>query len=76
MRCGLWRRALARRRIDHELKGLLCRGQLGDVVLGVCAADVLLHGAVALLLKRKGLIRCSGKGIESWKAASAETGIA
>ena len=35
---------------DHELEALFGGRQLRDVVFGVGAADVLLHGAEALLL--------------------------
>lgn len=35
---------------DHELEALFGSRELGDVVFGVGAADVLLHGAEALLL--------------------------
>ena len=50
----LWRRTLAGRRAYHELERLLGRGKLGDVVFGVGAADVFLHGAVALFLRGMG----------------------
>lgn len=44
------RRSLAGRRVHHKKKTLLSGGQLGDVVFGVCSADVLLHRAVSLFL--------------------------
>ena len=39
------------RRADHEQEALLGRRQLGNVVLRVCPTDMLLHGAVSLLLE-------------------------
>ena len=44
-----------RRRVDHQRKALLGRGELRDVVLGVGAADMLLHGAISLLLQLRAL---------------------
>jgi hypothetical protein len=49
-RSGERRWSLLRRGVDHQHEALLGRGELRDVVLGMCAADVLLHGAVTLLL--------------------------
>lgn len=42
-------RALVWRGVDHQREALLSGRQFGDVVLGMGAADVLLHGAVPLL---------------------------
>lgn len=42
--------ALGRSCADHEVEALLRGRELGDVVLGMGAADVLLHGAVPLFL--------------------------
>lgn len=56
--CMVWSRGrldgrgpLTRRGVNHEQEALLGRGQLGNVVLGVRPTDMLLHGAVPLLLK-------------------------
>lgn len=43
-------RSLGWRGIDHELEALLGGRQLRDVVFGMRTTDMLLHGAVALLL--------------------------
>ena len=51
------RRAFRGRRVDHQRKALLGGRQLGDVVVRVGTADVLLHGAVALLLRGIGSAR-------------------
>lgn len=47
----LWLRSVARRGADHKQEALFGGGQLGNVVLGMCATDMLLHGAVPLLLE-------------------------
>ena len=52
-------RQLMGRSCYHKLEALFRGRQLGDVVLGVGTADVLLHGAVALLLwTHAWLLRC------------------
>jgi hypothetical protein len=64
---------VARRGADHEQEALLRSGQLGNVMLGVRAADMLLHGAIAFFLDvvcaasmipfmcpRGGCFRCCG----------------
>lgn len=47
---------LVGRRGDHQNEALLGRRELRDVVTGVGAPDVLLHGAVALLLEAQNLL--------------------
>jgi len=42
--------ALLGRGADHEQEALLGRGELGDVMLRMGAADMLLHGAISLFL--------------------------
>lgn len=37
--------------VDHQREALLGSGELRDVVLGMGTADVLLHGAISLLLQ-------------------------
>lgn len=41
---------MRRRGVDHQLEALLGRWKLGNVVVRVCSADVLLHRTVALFL--------------------------
>lgn len=51
--CG-WRSILAavlRRGVNHEQEAFLGGGKLGDVMLRMCTADMLLHGAVSLFLQ-------------------------
>lgn len=50
------RRALRGRRVDHQRKALLGGRKLGNVVVRVRAADVLLHGAIALFLRAIGSV--------------------
>ena len=40
--------------VDHELERILGGGQFGEVVFGVCATNVLLHGAVTFFLASGG----------------------
>ena len=47
---ALRRRTVGRMRVDHKKKAILSRGELGDIVIGVCSANVLLHGAVPFFL--------------------------
>ena len=42
---------LVRRCAYHEQETFLCRRQLGDIMIGMRATDMLLHGAIPLLLK-------------------------
>jgi hypothetical protein len=44
------RRTFVGRSIDHQGEALLGRRKLWDVVFWVGAADMLLHGTIALLL--------------------------
>jgi hypothetical protein len=48
--------ALVWRGCDHELEALLGGWQLGDVVVGMGATDVFLHGAVSFFLLSWGQI--------------------
>jgi hypothetical protein len=67
---GCLLRQLMRRRCYHEIEALFCSRQLGDVVFGVSTADVLLHGAVALLLWTYALLLrglCGRKDVEQWQ---------
>lgn len=43
-------------RVDHKLEGVPGGGEFGDIVLRVGTADVLLHGAKALLLLGEALL--------------------
>lgn len=45
------RAAVVRRRVDHEQEALLGGGKLGDVMLRMRTANMLLHGAVSLFLQ-------------------------
>jgi hypothetical protein len=49
-------RALRGRRVDHQRKALLGGRELGNVVVGMRAADVLLHRAIALFLRAIGSV--------------------
>lgn len=69
-----WRGPLGRRSGDHELETLLRRGQLRDVVFGVGATDVLLHGAVTLFLKAGGDVT-TGVLAKAMGGASAGVGV-
>jgi hypothetical protein len=40
---------IGRRRVDHKEEALLSGWKLGDIVLGVRAANVLLHRSISLL---------------------------
>lgn len=40
-----------RRGVNHEQEAFLGGGKLGDVMLRMCTADMLLHGAVSLFLQ-------------------------
>jgi hypothetical protein len=44
---------VGRWRVDHEEEALLSGWKLGDIMLGVCAANVLLHRSISLLLHVK-----------------------
>ena len=53
--------ALVGRSVDHQLEAVPRRRQLGQVVLGVGAADVLLHRPVPLLLLQTFWLALSGR---------------
>jgi hypothetical protein len=54
------RGALVGSRVDHQRKALFGGGELRDVVLWMCAADVLLHRAILLLLRN---VNCWKRGM-------------
>ena len=45
--------ALIRRSVHHQQEALFGGRELGDVVVGMRAPDMLLHGAVAFFLGKK-----------------------
>lgn len=60
--------------VDHQTKRLFGGGKLGEVVFGMGASDMLLHGAVALLLEGLGQdcqwrVGGGGEGVTHPKAA-------
>jgi hypothetical protein len=42
---------MGRRGVNHQLEAFLGRWKLGNVVVWMCSADVLLHRTIALFLK-------------------------
>lgn len=61
--------SLVRRGRDHQDKALLRRRELRNIVARMGPTDVLLHGAVALLLKGSMIVRCEDQDNEPGRRA-------
>ena len=61
--------SLVRRGSDHQDKALLRRRELRNIVVRMGPTDVLLHGAITLLLKGSMIVRCEDQDNEPGRRA-------